>query len=299
MIRTLHQISLLGFLLIFGVHSTWAQDDLMELLDKETSDTGQDSYTQATFKSTRVINGHSIETRSSGVLEFLISHRFGRINDGINEFFGLDQSNIRFGLEYGITDRLNVGIGRSSFQKQYDGFVKYKLLRQSEEIAGSPASLVFLGNIMINSQPDAPDRDLNFTNRSTYALQAMLARKFSSNFSLQITPTMVHKNLVPTPTDDNDVFALGVGARQKITNRFALTAEYFYRLNTESNDPFHNAIAIGVDIETGGHVFQLHLTNAQAMIEKGFVTESTGDFFDGDIHFGFNISRVFTLSPKE
>lgn len=226
-------------------------------------------------------------------------HRFGRINEGIDEFFGLDDSNIRLGLEFGITKDLNIGIGRSSFEKQYDGFIKYRFLRQRSGAGNFPFTAVAFVSMAINTLDDLPDQDLDFANRTNYTYQILLARKFSPNFSMQVSPTLVHKNLVPLETDDNDIYSIGVGARQKVSNRVAINAEYFYMINRPEGQGVHNSLSIGVDIETGGHVFQLHLTNSRAMIEKGFITETTDDFFDGDLHFGFNISRVFNLSKKE
>lgn len=269
-----------------------AQDDLLKELEQSAEPV--DTKMQATFKGTRIINGHSVETRPEGVLDVLISHRFGRLNSGAYEFFGLDQSNIRLGVEYGITDRLNIGIGRSSFQKVFDGYIKYKLLWQQTGEKRMPVSLVWFSSATINTTR-RPEENINIDNRMSYTHQLLIGRKFGSDLSLQLTPTVVHRNLVLTTEDENDIFALGIGGRYKITNRVALNAEYFYRLNADQDENTYNAIAIGFDIETGGHVFQLHFTNAQAMVESGFIPETTGNFFEGDIHFGFNISRVFQL----
>ena len=237
--------------------------------------------------------------RPAGVLEFVIGHRFGKINDGIDEFFGLDNSQVRFALEYGLSNRINVGLGRSSFRKTLDSFIKYKIFRQSN--TGSPISLVAFASTAINTGPGAfldNTRDNKTSHRFFYTYQFLAARKMNSNLSLQIMPTLVHRNIVPTPDDSNDILALGVGGRLKLTNRLALNAEYYHQI-TENNADVFNAIAVGFDIETGGHVFQLHFTNARSMIEKGFITETEGDFGAGDIHFGFNISRVFNLkTPK-
>ena len=290
------RISAVILVLMLASPVMWAQDDLMNIL--EQSDSSSVVLTEATFKSSRVINGHSVELRAPGVLEVLISHRFGRISGGINEFFGLDDANIRIGLELGLFKNLNIGIGRSSFEKQYDGFIKYKLLSQQQGLRNVPLTAVFFTSMAINSTEAPPDQDWSFTNRTNYTYQLLLARKFSPNFSLQLTPTLVHKNLVELPTDDNDIYALGIGARQKITKRLAINFEYFYGFNLPEDRGLHNSLSIGVDIETGGHVFQLHLTNSRAMIEKGFITETTGDFFDGEIHLGFNISRVFNVGKK-
>ncbi|WKN29569.1 DUF5777 family beta-barrel protein [Porifericola rhodea] len=252
---------------------------------------------QATFKGTRLINGHSVETDGEGVLSFLISHRFGRLNEGAYEFFGLDDSNIRLGLEYGLTDRLNVGIGRSSFEKVIDAFIKYQLIRQQSGGKVVPLSLTVFSSMAINTlRSQLPERELNFRYRVDYTYQLLLARKFSSRLSLQLMPTWLHRNLVAKADMENDLYVLGMGGRYKLSKRVALNLEYYYRLNAEAEEDFYyNPIAIGFDIETGGHVFQLQLTNARAMIEEGFLSETSGDFFSGDIHFGFNISRVFQL----
>lgn len=281
-------LSLLLFLLPFSLS---AQDSLLYLLNQENEI--ERIYTEATFKGTRLINGHSVETRKKGVLDVIISHRFGRINSGAYELFGLDDAQIRIGVDFGFSDRLNAGFGRSSFEKTYDGFLKYKVLQQQTGKAIIPVSVVAFSSVAIKSL----DTEINdtFTSRLTYNFQLLIARKFSPGFSFQLTPTMIHKNQIIGETEDHDVFALGAGGRIKLTKRLSLNAEYFYRFNQPSPNPFQDAIAIGFDIETGGHVFQLHFTNARAMIEKGFINETRDDFFDGDIHFGFNISRTFQL----
>lgn len=278
-------------LFVFLSQSVIAQDDLMALLAEEDSDSEQ--YATSTFKSTRLINGHNVEVRTKNILEFIISHRFGRINQGVGEFYGLDQAQIRFGLEYGVTDRLNVGLGRSSFNKVYDGFLKYKILRQSNTM---PVTLTGFGSLAIRTVGYGPDLSLDQTQKMAHTIQGLIARKFNSELSLQLVPTWIHRNFVLTRDDPNDLFALGLGGRYKITNRVTINGEYFALLNND-NDLYQNAIALGVDIETGGHVFQLHLTNAQQIVERGFIGETDGEFFNGDIYFGFNISRVFDLTP--
>ena len=248
-----------------------------------------------TFSGTRLINGHSVETRSKGVLDFLISHRFGRINGGAYQFFGLDQSNIRLGLEYGVLDRLNFGIGRNSFQKVFDGFVKYKILWQKDEGGNSPLSLTFFSNLAINSLRN-PNVETKFQDRLAFTNQLLIARKFNTRLSMQLTPTFIRRNKIPIEGRSDNLIALGLGGRYRITPRTSVNLEYFYRHADADFDEFQNALAIGVDIETGGHVFQLHLTNAQAITETMFIPETTGNFFDGDIHFGFNVSRSFQLN---
>lgn len=289
--------------LLFLSTASFAQDDdLLNMLDgmeEETTD-----YTTATFKTTRVINGHSIETNSEGVFNFIASHRFGRLNSGISELFGLDNANIRLGFEYGITDNLDIGFGRSSFEKTYDFFAKYKILRQSKGKKRMPLTVTLLATMSIKTMPWPPSvRKHYFTSRLSYSYHIMIARKLGERVSLQLTPSMVHHNLVPTANDRNDIFSLGAGGRVKITKSMAIQAEYFFvfpgQWESEINgNPRRDALSIGVDIETGGHVFQLHFTNSRGMIEKGFITETNGDWLKGDVHFGFNISRVFTFYDK-
>lgn len=269
-----------------------AQEDILDLVDRE-SEYGS-GFVEQTFKGTRLINGHSIETRKKGVLDVIISHRFGRLNSGAYELFGLDQSNVRLGADFGLTDRLNIGVGRNSFEKTYDGFVKYKILRQSH--GSSPISVAGFSSIALKTlKSGEATGEAGLNSRLTYSYQLILAKKFSQSFSFQVSPTMVHRNSVIDESDPNDIFALGAGGRIKLTKRLSLNAEYYYQYNTMENSPMKNSVALGFDIETGGHVFQLHFTNSRAMIEKGFITETTGDFFDGDVHFGFNISRTFQL----
>jgi hypothetical protein len=280
-----------------GLSSPAFSQDLMDMFGGEPETT---DYTTATFKTTRVVNAQSVENPANGVLLFLISHRFGQLNDGPYELFGLDQSTIRLGLEYGVNDRLAIGAGRSSLEKTFDGFVKYKILRQSTGKKKMPVSLSAFSSIAVNSLKWAnPERTNYFSSRLAYTYQLLLARKFSGRFSAQLMPTLIHKNLVPLNSDKNDLFAMGAGARLKITNRTTLNAEYFYLLPDQTSLATRNCLSVGVDIETGGHVFQLMVTNAKAQFERGFISETQGDFFKGDIYFGFNISRVFTLKkPK-
>lgn len=273
-----------------------AQDDLLGLLE---SDAQTIDYTYATFKTSRVINSQSVEQPAPGTLLFLIQHRFGRINTGLYDLFGLDQATIRLGLEYGITDRLSVGVGRSSFEKTYDGFVKYKVLRQSTGARKMPVTLSYYGSVNLNSlkweDQGVEDRENYFRSRVTYSNMLLIARKISSSISIQLMPTYMHKNLVPTNEDANDIFSLGVGGRVKLTNRMSINAEYFYTPTDQISYEFQQPLSFGFDIETGGHVFQLHFSNAQAFFDRGYLTETTGEWANGDIYFGFNISRVFTL----
>jgi len=277
-----------------------AQDDLMHLLNESTEEAV--SFTAATFKSTRIMNGHSIERMPSGQLDFRISHRFGRLNSGAYEFFGLDQSSIHLSFEYGITDWLMVGLGRGSFEKTYDGFVKFSPFRQSSGGKIMPVSVSFFSSVALQTVKWAdPEQTNYFSSRLSYSSQILIARKLSQIFSIQLTPSYVHRNLVTSELDPNDLWAVGAGGRMKLTKRTSLNAEYYYVINANNtylSQPVYNPLSVGFDIETGGHVFQLIFTNSLSMIEKGFIGETTGRWLQGDIHFGFNISRVFTLKSN-
>lgn len=280
------------FLLTALTGKVFAQD-LMNMLEDDAPKT---NYAYATFKTTRVVLGQSVESPASGTLQFLVEHNFGSVNQGAYNMWGLDVSTVRLGLEYGINDWLSVGVGRSSFEKTFDGSVKAKILRQSTGKRTMPLSVSFYGATMLNSLKWADTSRTNyFSSRMSYVAQLLIARKFSNAFSLQLTPTYVHKNLVPLRTDQNDIFSVGVGGRLKVTQRTTLNAEYFYLLPGTTADKYENCLSLGVDIETGGHVFQFRLTNAQPMFDRAFITETTGKWLDGDIFLGFTINRVFTL----
>ncbi|NUN99909.1 MAG: hypothetical protein HUU01_04760 [Saprospiraceae bacterium] len=271
----------------------FAQEDLLSLLgaEEETTD-----YAKASFKTSRVINLHSLENTAAGVLDFKISHRFNTVQNGLYDFFGLDGANLRLGLDFGVTDRLAIGIGRSNYEKTLDGFAKYKILRQSSGKRNMPITLAAFGSVAMQTLKWAnPNRDNHFSSRLYYTGQLIVGRKFSEGFSLQLSPTIVHRNLVATFEESNDVLALGVGTRVKLSKRISLNLEYIYVLPDQLAPGFKNSLSVGFDIETGGHVFQLHFTNSRIMVEKGFIAETTGDWADGGIHFGFNISRVFTV----
>lgn len=276
----------------------FAQDDLMDMISDEKPTI---EYTDATFKTTRLVIGQSIETPLNGNLIFNVQHRFGTLNSGWYDFFGLDQANTRIGFQYGLTDWLGIGIGRSSYKKTYDGWVKVKILRQSTGLRNMPLSIDYYGNMALSAQKwDDPDRKNYFSSRLSYANQLLIARKFSPGVSIQLMPTFVHYNLVDSAHYDNDVFSIGAGGRFKISKRVSINLEYYYVISAQTRKLYDDAISIGVDIETGGHVFQLFVTNSQGIIEEHFVGRTTGKWWNGDIHFGFNVSRAFTIKkPKE
>lgn len=273
-------------------------DELSKMLDEELAETKKVEYATATFKTTRLINGHSIENVGRGVLDFKISHRFNRIDKGVSDFFGLDGATMRLGLDYGLSDRIMIGVGRNSNDKEYDGFVKAKIVRQHDAM---PISISYIGSAMIQTMAAnvLPTEKYYLSNRLCYSNQLLIARKFSNAFSLQLMPSLVHYNLVDTKQEGNNLIAMGVGGRLKMSKRISLNVEYYYQLPDYQKSGTSNSLAIGFDIETGGHVFQLHFTNSTGMTERTFIGRSTDKWTDGGIRFGFNISRVFTVvKPK-
>jgi hypothetical protein len=266
--------------------------------EDSTSVKEETKYTTGFFETTKVVLGQSIENPEPGKLIFLIQHHFGRVNSGAYEFFGLDQAAIRLGFEYGINKWLAVGIGRSSYQKTYDGYVKSKILRQSKGGRNMPISVSYFGSIAINTlRWEETEQENYFSSRVAYTNQLLIARKFSPSLTFQITPSLVHKNLVQTTEDKNDIFAMGFGGRVKLAKKLSLSAEYFYVFpNQIVSYDYDDSFSICFDIDTGGHVFQLFFTNSNPIIEPGFITETRGSWLDGDIYFGFNISRAFRLA---
>lgn len=270
-------------------------DDILALESSQSNE-----FVVGTFKSTRVMNGHSIETRQKGVLEFLIQHRFGRVNSGAYQLFGLDQSNIRFGLEYALTDNFSIALGRSSYEKVYDGYIKYKFLKERNGNKPIPVSIAFFGSAIEKTLKDYnPLNKPSFSDRLVYTSQLLIAKKISPKFSVQLSPTLIHYNKVSQSIDPNTFFSVGFGSKINISKRVTFNFEYFLNQTEFKTIDTTNSLSFGFDIETGGHVFQLIFTNSIAMIEKGFITETTGEFFKGDIHFGFNISRDFYLIKEK
>jgi Membrane bound beta barrel domain (DUF5777) len=299
------KILLLTALALSAGYRVTAQDttgtDLLADLEKETASKEAEAtkYTTATFKTTRLISGHSSENVAKGVMDVKIAHRFGTLNKGAYELFGLDNATMRMGVDYGITKNLMVGIGRSTYQKTYDAFFKIKLLRQSTGRRNMPISLSYVPTIALKTLKDQNTEQKNyFSSRLYYTHQLIIARKFSDKLSLQLMPTFVHRNLVSLASEPNDILAIGFGGRQKLTRRLSLNAEYYYLLPGSKLNGTTNSLSIGFDIETGGHVFQLHFTNSQGMNERTFISETTGKWEKGDILFGFNISRVFTIGKN-
>ena len=287
--------TLLTILISCGVAQAQEPDLLKELKKEETPPR---SHVTNAFKSSRVINNHSIEFIGKGVLDVRFLHRFGTVNSGIKNLFGLDQANTRIGFDYGLSNRVMAGFGRSNVGKELDAFIKYRPVWQSNDPGGSPVTIVWVSGITVNTAPWAfPELKYDFEDRLAYFHEIIIGRKFTEGFSLQLNPILVHRNLAPF-NGHNNTFALGIGSRLKLTKRTAFMLDYQPVLSGRQTGT-KDMLAVGFDIETGGHVFQLHFTNATGMNEKAFITNTTDDFWKGDIRFGFNISRVFTVGKKK
>ena len=290
-------IQISSALLLVSSVAGWAQDDLTKMLEQNEPKTT--NFTTATFKGTRIINGHSVETVKRNHLDFIIHHRFDALNSGAYNLFGLDYSTVRLGFEYGITDQFMIGIGRSSVQKTYDFLAKGKLLRQASGAKNIPFTVTAFASAAIETQ----DKTLNTQDQTSYCTQLLIARKFSDKLSLQLNPTLLYRNRVATAAQERALFALGFGGRMKLNKRFSLNAEYYLAfrdkdLKNQVGDVYRNVLSLGFDIETGGHVFQLHFTNSSGMVEKQFIGDTSGNWGKGDIRFGFNVSRTFSFDKR-
>jgi hypothetical protein len=291
------------FIVIVSVTTTlpvYGQDDLLGEIGEDSTKKEKD-FVLATFKSTRIINFHTSECLGKRSLDFRISHRFGEWSSGSYNFYGIDgPANIRLGLEYSYDGRWMAGIGRSSYEKMYDGFLKFRWLRQTTDNR-MPISLTVVSAIYMTRLKDpqaengGPDRYKYFSNRLSFSNQAIVARKFTSKFSAQLAPSIVHYNQAENFTDNNDSYHIAVAARYKVSKRIALTAEYSYTLKENTQQEVYNPIGFGMDIETGGHVFQLFVTNAFGITENQFLPYTTSSWSDKGWRIGFNVSRVFSI----
>jgi hypothetical protein len=267
-----------------------------ELADSLLAGEKKTNYVISTFDGTRVINGQSIENPHAGTLQLLFSHRFGSVSTGIHTLYGLDQANVRIGFDYGISKRLAVGIGRSTQKETYDSYLKFKLLRQSTGLKNMPVSLSLVASATaMTNIKNVLDTVSDVSSRLTFVYQMILARKFNRKLSLQVSPTLIYRNQIEAVNDEYYVYAMGFSGRYKLTKRFSVTAEYFYVFSKYTAAHYYNSASVGIDIETGGHVFQLHLTNSQGMIEQFFIARTTDDWLKKGIRLGFNISRNFTI----
>lgn len=266
-----------------------AQDDLLNEIDSVST---KNEIVSSAFKSLKIVNLESTKLASKGDLYFVVSHRFGYFDNGFKDFFGLDEANTRLQFVYGLTDGISIHASRSGFQKAYEFAAKYRLVSQKN--SGSPFEIVGFNSIAINSELDkALLPKLEFSDRIAYVNQILISRKFNDKLSLEMAPTFFHENYVVNNAQDNSQYALGFGGRYKFAKRWSFNMDYAAHLNRASNSTFKNPLSIGFDLETGGHVFQMHFTNSQAMHESGYLGNTSGSWGKGQIAFGFNLIRVF------
>ena len=274
--------------LLFPVLIQAQEDDLFKGIDNDSSKVEFESA----FQSLKIINLESTKLAAKGDFYFIVAHRFGSIENGFENFFGLDDANTQLKFLYGVSKWLTIHVSRSGFQKTYEGALKYRLMPQ--EVNGFPFSIVGFSSLAVNTELDEVVLPkLKFENRLNYTTQLLVSRRFSNKLSIELAPTFFHENYVANDLQNNSQFALGMGGRYKISKRVALTMDYAAHLNRASNSLANNPLSIGADIETRGHIFQLHFTNAQGMNETAYLGNGYGDWSKGNIYFGFNLVRVF------
>lgn len=265
---------------------TFAQDDLLDGVEPAA---GKEKITSA-FKALKIVNLESTKLAAKGDLYFVVAHRFGSVKDGFEGFYGLDNANTQIKFIYGLTEGLHVSAARN--QLAYDFAAKYALFSQVKD--GFPVTIAGFNSMSINNTlKESLYPNLEFSDRLTYVGQLLISRKFSEKLSLELAPSIFHENFVDNPLQDNTQYAIGMGGRYKFSKRWSLNIDYAAHLNRAGNSVFNNPLSIGFDLETGGHVFQMHFTNSQGIDEAGFLGRTTGDWNKGDVFFGFNLARVF------
>jgi len=266
-----------------------AQEDILGELDQKSDKKEIESIA---FKGLQVVSMQSTKMTAKGEFYFVISHRFGDLTNGLDNFFGLDNAYTKLGGIYGITNWLSVGLSRHTYNKVYELTGKYKLADQ--KVHGFPFTIVGYHTMDVNTKLSTDEYpNLKGVNRLAYSTQLPISRKFSDSFSLELNPIYVHKNLYDPLTENKDQFLIASGARYKLSRRLSVNMEYAARLNAPENDVYHNPLSVGLDIETGGHVFQLLFSNSQAINDVAYFTNGTGQWNDKGIYFGFNMYRVF------
>ena len=317
--NTMRAFTVLLFVFVCSL-SLKAQDDLSKLFDNVTPK-NEKHQVISTFKSPQIVNGQSNETMHKHDLLFVVMHRFGDIAGsygGMQTFYGLDNSSdILIGFDYGISDRWSLGFGRTkgapngtnTSQKQmFYVKTKYRLIKQTTDNR-LPFSVTLFGNSVASGMDRqslvTSDADFQkFSDRMSFVTQAIITRKFSDNFSLALTPTYVLRNYVSF-MDMNNIYSLGIGGRLKVSHRMAIIADYFLTFRSEESKNyflqqkgfrFYNPLGVGLEMETGGHVFNFIFTNSTAILENQFIPSTSSSWTKGGFRWGFSISRTFTLS---
>jgi hypothetical protein len=271
---------------LFSISSLSAQDDLLDELNENTQDS---SYEMPAFKAMKIGNLQSTKMADQRDFYLIVSHRFGPLKDGFDTFLGLDEASTKIQLLYSFWEGVQFSISRESYNRTLAASAKIRLARQSKDF---PVNLVTYATVNRNTLIDETIfPDLKSSDRQSYASQLLVSRRFSNKFSFQLAPTYIRENLQNlnvVPEEKFNQFALGFGGRYKLSKRISFNAEYVYNMSRAESSPFDNSYAFGLDIETGGHVFQLLFTNSQSSNEPGFMSSA-----EGDMVFGFNVVRVF------
>jgi len=297
--KKISQLFVFVFVLVY--HSTNAQD-LLDKLNKEFQD--KPVYEIATFKTTRIGLGHSIETRKKGALEISLYNRYWNIPNFEGQRFLADVVSTRFGLDYAFSDNFTLGLGYTNHDEIFDGFIKYKLINQKKGSQKTPISITlfqgFSHRKLSNEYSDLYSV-INTTSSDKYAFtsQVLIARKFNRNLSLQVTPTFIHRTADSQNNDPQSHFAVGLGGRHKISQHAAIVSEYYYVANPIESVDTYNVFMVGVNWELSHLMLQFHMTNARSFPEDTFITQTTNNFNakDGNFHFGFN--ATFVLHTKK
>ena len=289
---------------LFCVNISFGQSDMLAALEAEADK--EVAYIRATWKSPVLINAYTTETERKGVLDFKISHRFGNVGGQSgwgHSLFGLDRaSNIRYSFDYGVTEEFQIGIGRSKTNEHIDGLVKYKFLKQKKE--STPITAVILSNTAFTPKKDLAENFSKIAHRFSFINQLIVGSKLNSRLSVLFSATHFHKNLViqvanfSVPRDQYDLFSFGLGTRYKITRRLSLVGEYNHtlgELRNSSNFDYYHPFSCGIELETGGHVFHINLSNSSGIIFQDLLDTGVDSWTDGGFKLGFRISRFFIL----
>jgi len=267
----------------------FAQNDLLSEID---TDPETPAFASAVFKGLKVINFESTKLVAKGGFNFIVSHRFGTVKNGFKNLFGLDEAVTHLNFVYGVSDRFNISASRSSNQKIYEVGSKFALLKQ--QAGKMPFTVAGYTSVLANTALSTDNLPkLEFKHRLSYVAQLLISRKINSELSVIVSPTFFHDNYVTNDLQDNSQYGVGFGGRYKLGKRWSVNMEYGVHLNRSEGSLYTNPFSIGVDLETGGHVFQLHFTNSQSMNTNGVFGTSTGDWSDSDVYFGFNLARSF------
>lgn len=273
-------------LCLFFAVAAHSQDDLLKSID---SSQAEESYSTATFKALQLVTLQTTKMPAKKEFYFVVSHRFGTVKDGLDSFFGLDNATTKLGGIYGVTDWLSVSLSRHTLNKMYETGAKYRMARQD---AHFPVDIVGYSVADINTAlKEDQYPGLESKHRMTYVQQLLISRKISQKLSLELVPSFIHKNLYNPELENDNQFSFGGGGRYKITKRLSVNLEYMH--NFDNPGYYQDPLSVGLDVETGGHVFQLIFTNSQPMSESGYLTNASGEWNKGDFFFGFNLYRVF------